>query len=71
MCPNVVIRILTLSLYPVVSPFPLERNPSKSLKIPLLRQRTAIGLLRDDVILLPRPESFRIFFLLQIRVVFI
>ena len=66
-----VIRILTLSLYPVVSPFPPERNPSKSLKIPLLRQRTAIGLLHDDVILLPRPESFRIFFLLQIRVVFI
>ena len=66
-----VIRILTLSLYLVVSPFPPERNPSKSLKIPLLRQRTAIGLLHDDVILLPRPESFRIFFLLQIRVVFI
>ena len=52
----------TLSLYPVVSPFPPERNPSKSLKKPLLRQRTAIGLLHDDVILLPRPESFRIFF---------
>ena len=59
--------ILTLSLYPIVSPFPPEWNPSKSLKIPLLRQRTATGLLHDDVILLPSPESFRIFFLLQIR----
>ena len=62
---------LSLSLYPVVSPFPPERNPSKSLKIPLLRQRPAIGLLDDDVILLPQPESFRVFFLLQIRAVFI
>ena len=63
--------ILTLSLYQVVSPFPPERNPSKSLKIPLLRQRTAIGLLHDDFILLPRPESFKNFFLLQIRAFFI
>ena len=54
--------ILTLSLYPVVSPFPPERNPSKSLKIPLLTQRPAIGLLDDDVLLLPQPESFRVFF---------
>ena len=56
--------------YSVVSPFSPERNPSKSLKIPLLRQRTAIGLLDDDVILLQQPEFFRIFFLLQIRAFF-
>ena len=36
-----------------------------------LRQRPAIGLLDDDVILLPQPESFRVFFLPQIRAVFI